>query len=210
MSRPSEALPPTRWARGGAKNTGYGRRFAELVAEGADVDGEARLADTLVPRGARILDAGAGMGRVGAALLARGHRVVAAEPDPALVAQSRSTYPELVVVPAEILALDPELLAGAGAPEAFDLVVCVGNVITFVAPDTEVAVLTRLRELLAPQGRLLVGFHLRGGPASARDYAPDDFVADAEAAGLRVQHRFGGYDLRPVDEEYAVFVLAAR
>ena len=39
--------PVSRWERGGDKNLGYGKRFAELVASGADVDGEARLADTL-------------------------------------------------------------------------------------------------------------------------------------------------------------------
>jgi SAM-dependent methyltransferase len=81
----------SRWERGGEKNLGYGKRFAELVAAGADVDGEARLADTLVPRQARILDAGSGMGRVAAYLQEQGHRVIAAEPDPRLVEQSRRT-----------------------------------------------------------------------------------------------------------------------
>jgi SAM-dependent methyltransferase len=203
-----EALPPTRWALGGPKNAGYGERFADMVAQGADVVGEARLADAMVGRGARILDAGSGMGRIGAHLLAQGHRVTAAEPDPALVAQSRRTYPDLPVLPLEILALTPEALAAAGAPTSYDLVVCVGNVVVFVAEDTEVAVLERLGSLLAPGGRILVGFHLTGGPASARSYAPDDFVADAAAAGLRVDHRFGGYDLRPVDDQYAVWILS--
>ena len=201
-------LPPTRWALGGPRNAGYGDRFAQLVAEGEDVVGEARLADAMVPRGARVLDAGAGMGRIGAHLLACGHRVVAAEPDLALVEQSRRTYPDLPVVPHEILALTPAVLAAAGAPTEFDLVVCVGNVLAFVAVGTEVPVLARLGELLADGGRVLAGFHLRGGPASARSYAPEEFVADVTAAGLRVDHRFGGYDLRPADDDYAVWVLS--
>lgn len=205
----SDALPPTRWALGGARNTGYGARFADLIADGTDIDGEARLADTLVERGARILDAGSGMGRVAAALHARGHQVLAAEPDPDLVAQSRTTYPHVPVLPAEILAIDADRLAQAGGPDAFDLVVCVGNVLTFTADGTEVAVLVRLRELLAPGGRILAGFHLQGGPATARHYRPEAFVADVSAAGLRVQHRFGGYDLRPADDDYAVWVLTA-
>lgn len=206
-SEPRPPLPPTRWALGGARNVGYGERFAQLIERGEDVDGEARLADVLLPRGARVLDAGAGMGRVGAYLHDRGHRVVAAEPDPALVDQAGRTYPGLTVLPHEILALTPGVLAEAGAPEAFDLVVCVGNVLTFLAEGTEVAVLTRLGELLAPGGRILAGFHLRGGPASARSYPPADFAADVAAAGLAVQQRFGGYDLRPVDEDYAVWIL---
>lgn len=202
-------LPPTRWALGGAKNVGYGERFAELLAQGKDVDGEARLADTLVDRGSWILDAGSGMGRVGGYLQARGHRVLAAEPDPALVEQSRVTYPDLAVVPLEILALTPEAVSAAGGPTGFDLVVCVGNVLTFTADGTEVAVLERLRELLAPTGRILAGFHLSGGPASARPYSPDAFIADATSAGLTVDHRFGGYDLRPVDDQYAVWILSS-
>ena len=203
-----EALPPTRWALGGAKNAGYGERFADLVAQGHDVVGEARLADAMAPRGARILDAGSGMGRIGAYLLAQGHRVTAAEPDPVLVEQSRRTYPELPVVPLEILALTPEALTAAGEPTSYDLVVCVGNVLAFVAEDTEVAVLERLGSLLTPGGRILAGFHLEGGPATARSYAPEEFLADVAAAGLRVDHRFGGYDLRPVDDQYAVWILA--
>jgi SAM-dependent methyltransferase len=206
---PGGDLPPTRWALGGAKTVGYGTRFAEMVERGEDVAGEARLADAMVGRGARILDAGSGMGRVGAHLLTCGHRVVAAEPDPALVEQSRATYPDLVVVPLEILALTPEALAAAGGPAELDLVVCVGNVLTFLAEGTEVAVLTRLRSLLAPGGRILAGFHLSGGPATARSYPPAEFAADVAAAGLSVVHRFGGYDLRPVDDEYAVWILAA-
>jgi SAM-dependent methyltransferase len=199
----------SRWAQGGERNLGYGRRFAELVESGADVDGEARLADAMVGRGARVLDAGSGMGRVAAYLHGRGHRVVAAEPDPRLVEQSRRTYPEVAVVPTDILGLTEEVLGAADAPTEFDLVVCVGNVITFVAEGTEVAVLRRLGELLAPDGRVLVGFHLQGGPETARRLTPEEFAAEVAEAGLVVDHRFGGYDLRPVDELYAVWVLRA-
>ncbi len=201
-------LPPTRWARGGARNAGYGTRFAELIDSGVDVVGEARLADALVPRAARILDAGSGMGRVAAHLQQQGHRVTATEPDAALVAQSRRTFPGVTVLPHEILELTPDLLAAATAPTEFDLIVCVGNVMTFVAEETEVAVLARLRSLLAPGGRILLGFHLTGGPATARDYRPEEFAADAAAAGLGVDFRFGGYDLRPVDDDYAVWLLS--
>lgn len=201
-------LPPTRWAAGGSANDGYGRTFGELVASGADVDGEARLADALLPRGGRVLDAGAGMGRVAAALLARGHQVVAVEPDPALVAQARRTYPDLDVVEADLLGVSAAPLVERGLPGAFDLVVMVGNVMAFVAEDTERRVLSRVAGLLAPGGRVLVGFHLQGGPATARHYPADEFVADAAAAGLRVDLRFGTYELHPPDEGYAVWVLS--
>lgn len=202
-------LPPTRWELGeptGA-NTGYGARFARLIEEGADVVGEARLADVLVPRGARILDAGAGMGRIGAELAARGHHVVAAEKDPGLVADAAARYPDLPMLETDLLALTPGLLRDTGQPDAFDLVVLVGNVIVLAAPQTERRMLTTLAALLAPGGRILVGFHPVNGHGSAREYPFEEFAADVAASGLAVQHRFGTYDLAPPAEDYVVAVL---
>ena len=193
--------PPTRWELAGARNRGYGETFAQRVAAGDDVDGEARLADALAPRGARILDVGSGMGRVSAALQARGHRVVATEPDAALREQSAATYPSLEVLPHEALALDP---AEVGT---FDLVVVVGNVMIFLGEGTERPVLQRVRDLLAPDGRVLLGFHLTAVKSGSRTYPADEFVADATAAGLRVVHRFGSYELHEPVDDYAVWVL---
>ena len=51
----------------------YAKRWDDMVAEGVDIDGEARLIDAMAPRGARILDAGCGQGRTGAYLHERGH-----------------------------------------------------------------------------------------------------------------------------------------
>ena len=194
-------LPPTRWELAGEDKRGYGEAFAGWVADGSDIEGEARLADAMVPRRARILDIGSGMGRIAAALYARGHDVVATEPDPALREQSRATYPDLAVLPHQALDLDPAELG------TFDLVVVVGNVMIYLAEDTERAVLRRIRELLGEQGRALVGFHLTAVKAGSRTYPPDEFVADVESAGLRVQHRFGTYELHPPNDEYAVWVL---
>jgi SAM-dependent methyltransferase len=194
-------LPPTRWELAGDDNLGYGRTFARHLSDGADVEGEARFVDALAPRGARILDIGSGMGRVSAALRARGHDVVATEPDAALRAQSESTYPDLRVLPHQALELDPDRLG------AFDLVVLVGNVMIFLGEGTEQAVLARVRELLAPHGRVLLGFHLTAVKAGSRTYPAEEFVADAEAAGLRVAHRFGSYELHGPHDEYAVWVL---
>jgi SAM-dependent methyltransferase len=198
-------LPDTRWELG--ENTGFAAHFSELIETGADIEGEARLADALLPRGATVLDAGAGFGRVGAALQRRGHHVVAAEKDPDLVAMAAQHYPDLPMVRTDILALTPDLLAEAGHPTAYDLVVLVGNVIVLLAPDTERRALATLAGLLAEGGRILVGFHPQRTFGNARDYPVEDFVADVEAVGLRVQHRFGSYELAPPSEEYCVAVL---
>ncbi len=194
-------LPPTRWELAPEGSHGYAERFDRLIATGEDVDGEARLADVLAPRRARILDVGSGMGRVAAALTSRGHEVVAVERDPELVAQSLRTYPDLAVQNADIL--------GAVLEGPFDLVVVVGNVMVFLAEGSERRVLELLGSVLAPGGRILVGFHLANGPETARTYPPAEFVADATASGLRVDSRFGTYDLREPDDDYAVWVLSA-
>jgi SAM-dependent methyltransferase len=198
-----QGVPLTRWELGGASTTGYAERFAALIERGEDIDGEARLADALAGRGARILDAGAGFGRVGAALAARGHQVVAAEKDPELVAEARRRYPELAMVQADILELTAQRLGGG----EFDLIVAVGNVLVLLAPQTERRVLGVLRTLLAPGGRILAGFQLHGGHGNSRPYPFEEFTADAASAGLAVQHRFGTYQLGPPTEDYAVAVL---
>ncbi|MGD9960938.1 class I SAM-dependent methyltransferase [Nocardioides sp.] len=200
--------PLTRWETS-ERRSGYGLRFAALREAGEDIDGEARLADVLAPRNARILDAGSGMGRVGDALRLRGHRVVGVDLDADLLHQSRRTYPELPVIQGRLDLLDAALLSAAGEPGPFDLIVCVGNVMILLAPDTERRVLTNLAALLADEGRLLIGFHTQAGPVSSRAYSPTEFAADAAAAGLRIEAQFATYDLHAFDPdgEYAVSVL---
>ena len=199
----TEPIPTTRWAAaGGGGAAPYLQRFSDLIASGEDIDGEARLADALAPRNARILDAGAGMGRVANALHTRGHDVLAAEPDPVLVAESRKRWPDLPVVAKDILELDPD------SEGTFDLIVVVGNVMVLLAEGTEVRALSTLRRLLRPEGRILVGFHLRGGPVDKREeYVWDEFSADVVAAGLTPQHHFGGYALETPGDDYCVAIL---
>jgi SAM-dependent methyltransferase len=205
----------TRWEQARAEERaagqgGYGAHFARLMAEGVDIEGEARLADVLAPRGARILDAGSGMGRVGAALARRGHHVVGVDFDAEIIEQSRATFPELPVVSSRLDELTPDVVSAAGFPTSYDLVVCVGNVMILLAPDTERTVLANLAGLVAPDGRLLAGFAIRGAPAAAsRSYPADEFAADCHAAGLAVESRFESYDLRPFtdDSDYVVHVL---
>ncbi|GAA1391266.1 class I SAM-dependent methyltransferase [Kitasatospora putterlickiae] len=201
---PGEPIPMTtrrtRWQQAGQSGN-FGKRFAELIAAGEDVDGEARLADTLLRRGARVLDAGAGMGRVTAALLRQGHDVVAIEPDEALVRQARETYPGLPIEERDILGLRPD-------DGPFDLVVCVGNVLIFLAEGTERRALGAMRDVLGENGRILVGFHLQDPPPHARNYTPAEFEADLTAAGLRVDLRAGTYQLHPANDAYGVWILS--
>jgi SAM-dependent methyltransferase len=189
---------PTRWVTETKPDHSqwYVDRFRRLAAEGADLAGEARLLDAMVPPGARILDAGCGTGRVGAALADRGHTVVGVDADPVLVEAARADHPGPTWLVADLAELD---LPG----DPFDAAVVAGNVMTFLAPGTEREVLRRLAAHLRPDGVLVVGF------GTDRGYPVADFDADATATGLRREHRFATWDLRPWrdDADFAVTVL---
>lgn len=178
----------------------YVDRFRQLAAEGADLSGEARLLDALVPPGARVLDAGCGTGRVAAALAARGHDVVGVDADPTLVEAARADHPGPRFLVADLAELD---LAAQGEAEPFDAAVLAGNVMVFVAPGTERDVLARVAAHVRPDGLVVVGF------GTDRGYPVADLDADAVAAGLRPEHRFATWDLRPWrdDADFAVSVL---
>ncbi len=171
----------------------YIERFRSMAAEGRDLDGEARFIDAMLPRRARVLDAGCGQGRVGGKLAEFGHDVVGADIDPDLVAAAAQAYPAVAWVVADLAALDlaGDGLDGAGPTCEFDAVVCAGNVMTFLDTATRRAVIERLGVHLSDRGRLVVGF------GSGRGYGFDEFLADVAAAGLREEVRLSSWDLRP-------------
>jgi 2-polyprenyl-3-methyl-5-hydroxy-6-metoxy-1,4-benzoquinol methylase len=175
----------------------YVERFRTMAAEGADLEGEARLVDAMVARGARILDAGCGPGRLAGALHRRGHDVVGVDIDPVLVAAAEIDHPGPAYHVMDLADLD---LLG----QPFDLVVSAGNVMVFLAPGSERTVLTRLRDHVRPGGRMVIGF--RREPDT---YPYASFDADVAAVGLTLEHRFGTWDLQPFTDssDFAVSVL---
>nr|BFE61271.1 class I SAM-dependent methyltransferase [Dactylosporangium thailandense] len=189
------------WLRRKAEEPGhtgwYVQRFRDLAARGEDLAGEARLIDAMVPRGARILDAGSGTGRVGAFLHAAGHEVVGVDFDPELVAVAERDHPGPSWLVGDLAELD---LPAPG----FDAVVCAGNVIAFVAPSTRVEILRRFKAHLREGGRVVVGF------GAGRGYAFEDFLADAAATGLSRDALLSTWDLRPFtpESEFLVAVLS--
>lgn len=180
----------------------YVERFRSMAAEGRDLDGEARFVDAMTARGARILDAGCGPGRVGGRLAVLGHQVVGVDLDPELIAAAEVDHPGATWLTQDLAVLD---LEAEGVSEGFDVIVSAGNVMTFLAPATRRDVLRRLREHLAPEGRLAIGF------GADRGYEFDDFYEDAHAAGLREEIRLSSWDLRPFDaaSTFLIAVLAA-
>lgn len=156
--------------------------------------------DAMVAPGARILDAGCGTGRVGGELAARGHRIVGVDADPALIEAACADHPGSRWLVGDLAELD---LAAHDEPEPFDAVVCAGNVMAFVAVGTERAVVSRIAAHIRPDGVAVIGFR------TDRGYPLTEFDADAVAAGLRREHRFATWDLRPWrdDADFAVTLL---
>lgn len=179
----------------------YIERFRTMAANGDDLDGEARFIDTMAPRNCRILDAGCGPGRVGGYLARVGHHVVGVDIDPILIAAAEHDHPGSTWLVADLSELD---LPAVGIAESFDLIVCAGNVLTFLDPDTRGPVLHRLVAHLAPNGRLVTGF------GAGRDYPFDEFLNDVEHAGFAAELLLASWDLRPFshDGDFLVAVLS--
>ena len=178
----------------------YVERFRTAAAEGADITGEARLIDAIVPPGSRVLDAGCGPGRLGAEMHARGHTVVGVDVDPVLIAAAKEDHPGPTWLVGDLATLD--LCGLDGGEEPFDAALVAGNVMVFVATGTEAEVLTRVAAHVKPDGVVVLGFDLD------LHYKLDAFDADLETAGLHVEQRFATWDLRPLadDPDYAVTI----
>src|SRR5699024_3474505 len=108
----------------------YIRRFQLMRERGEDLDGEARLIDAMAPRNSSIRDAGCGPGRTGGELARRGHDVVGVDIDAELITAARADFPEVTWRIDDLAELD---LPEAGITEPFDIVVCAGQVMTFLA-----------------------------------------------------------------------------
>ncbi len=179
----------------------YIERFRAMAAAGDDLDGEARFVDAMVPRRSRILDAGCGPGRVGGQLARAGHDVVGVDIDPILIDAARQDHPGATWLVADLAELD---LAAIGNAEPFDVVICAGNVLTFLDPDTRRQALANLAKHLHPEGRIVTGF------GSGRDYSFTEFFDDVESARLLSDLSLASWDLRPftTESDFLVGILS--
>src|SRR5699024_1917186 len=147
----------------------------------------------------RLLDAGCGPGRIAGALHRRGHEVIGVDVDPVLIEAAEVDHPGPRYIVGDLAELD---LASHGEPERFDAAILAGNVIAFVAPNTEAQVLRRTADHVEDDGFVIVGFHLEKLPL-------ERFQSAVREAGLDVEHRFATWDLRAWHDEadFAVVVL---
>jgi SAM-dependent methyltransferase len=179
----------------------YVERFRSMARAGEDVVGEARFVDAMAPRGARILDAGCGSGRLGGYLASVGHHVVGVDVDPVLIEAAERDHPGPRWLLGDLAELD---LRARGIAEGFDVILSAGNVMAFLAPSTRVQVLRQLRVHLAADGRAVIGF------GAGRDYAFGHFLDDAADAGFSAELLLSTWDLRPFTEDSDFLVALLR
>ena len=172
--------PTNRWlATRSVSGDDYDATYERRATAGENVHGEADFVQRFAP--ASALDAGCGTGRVGRELARRGIDVAGVDIDPAMLATARRKAPDVDWRVAD--------LADVDLGRSFDAVIMAGNVMIFLAPRTEAAVVANLARHLTPGGVLIAGFQLQPGRLSLARY--DDFASDA---GLELFERWSTWD----------------
>jgi len=187
----------------------YDAPYAARAAAGEDVHGEANFITHLLAKefpdrmttaasDIQILDAGCGTGRTGIELARRGHQVTGVDLDEVMLQQARAKAPDLGWHQAD--------LATVALNQHFDCIVMAGNVMIYLTPGTEDAVLANLVAHLAPGGLLVAGFESR--PPSWSGLTPTRYAELAATAGLTFVGQWAGWGQEPwtAYSNYALFV----
>jgi len=166
-----------------------------MEADGKDPHGEVAFVQRYGP--ARVLDAGCGTGRVAIELANRGVDVAGFDLDAGMLDEARAKAPTLPWIEGDAATID---LTDSGN---FDLIVMAGNVMIFVEPGTEAAVVVNMARHIRPGGRFVAGFSLHPDR-----YDLVSFDLHARLAGLELEDRYATWDGAPFDGgDYAVSVF---
>jgi 2-polyprenyl-3-methyl-5-hydroxy-6-metoxy-1,4-benzoquinol methylase len=154
--------------------------------------GEADLVASYAP--ATVLDAGCGTGRVAIELARRGIATVGVDLDETMLGGARRKAQDLAWVRGD--------LATVALHRRFDVAVMAGNVMIFLAPGTEGAVVANVVHHVRPGGVVVTGFQLQ-----PRRYRLAAFDADMAAAGATLIERWATWERAPFRRgDYAVSV----
>ncbi|MBI5284536.1 MAG: class I SAM-dependent methyltransferase [Chloroflexi bacterium] len=175
----------------------YDARYETAELAGKDVHGEASFVESCGARS--VLDAGCGTGRVGRELARRGLDVVGVDLDADMLATAQRKAPEVDWRLADLAKVDLGRL--------FEAAVAAGNVMIFLTPGTERAVITNLARHLSHEGLLIAGFQLTRPHMTLERY--DALCLDAR---LDLAERFRTWDRDPwrPGGDYAVSVHRRR
>ena len=170
----------------------YDARWERLAASGEDPHGEASFIAAFAPT--TVLDAGCGTGRVAIELARRGIETVGVDLDVGFIERARVKAPNLEWHCADLASVD--------LGRRFDLIVAAGNVMIFLAPGSEAAVLGNFAHHLDAAGHLVTGFQIRPDGLDLNEF---DLLA--RAAGLSLRVRYATWNTVPYEGgDYAVSV----
>ena len=181
------------WTVGGADAEGYDAAYEADAAAGLGVHGEADFVQRHGPRS--VLDAGCGTGRVARELGRRGLDVAGVDIDPHMLAVARRKDPQIDWQVGDLATVDLR--------RTFEAIVLAGNVMIFLAPMAERAVLANMARHLLPNGLLIAGFELQPGGLTMERY--DRLAAEA---GLTPAERWATWEGDPWQPggDYAITV----
>lgn len=194
----------TRWSGSDVpRGDDYDARWAAMAARGESVHGEADLVEALLTQHGlrhRVLDAGCGTGRVAIELARRGFDVVGLDADDAMLATARAKAPRIAWIGADLA--EPVALVDG----LCGLTVLAGNVMIFLAADTESRVVRNVAATVEPGGLVVAGFQVLPGRVALADY--DAWCAAAE---LELVDRWATWQCAPYEGgDYAVSVHRRR
>lgn len=185
----------------------YDAPYEARAAAGQDVHGEANLIEKLLDSDLnqtnsnppyRILDAGCGTGRMAIELACRGMDILGVDLDEVMLMQARHKAPHLDWRLGDLSTIE--------LGHTFDAVVMAGNVMIYVTPGTEAAVLVNTTRHLKPGGLLVAAFEL--APHAWTKLTIESYDQLAEQAGLRKAARWSTWEQTPWSstDTYAVSV----
>lgn len=160
----------------------YDEPYERRAAAGENVHGEADFVMGLAPRS--VLDAGCGTGRIARELASRGVDIAGVDLDGDMLSTARRKAPQLEWHHADLTTVD--------LGRVFDVVLLAGNVMIFLTPGTEGAVVANLARHLAAGGAFIAGFSLRPDQLTVAKY--DRLAA---AAGLTLAERWSTWQRDP-------------
>ncbi len=169
----------TRWgAERRSSGQDYDARWERLAAAGEDPHGEANFVAAF--GSTSVLDAGCGTGRVAIQLARQGIETVGVDLDTGFIERAKAKAP--------VLEWHVGDLASVDLGRQFDLVLAAGNVMIFLAPNSEAAVLANVARHLVSGGRFVAGFQLR-----ADGIGLDEFDRLAALVGMSLEDRYASW-----------------
>jgi len=168
--------------------------FEDLVQQGAALEEIDFIDQSLaLAAGSRILDLGCGFGRHAIPLAERGYAVTGLDLSQDLLDVARQLG-ERLRVHVDWLQRDMRDLSGL---EAFDGCVCLYTAFGYFADDENLAVLRAVRDVLAPEGRLLL--HVNNSLALV-PHLPEESWSEGPRGVRRESHRYDAMTGRVISD----------